>query len=401
MGRRDMLAAFLRASGMSETPQTLAEKLLKRRKPAEAARLLAPLHAADPADAALGLLLGQAYLQSSQPLAAVAVLEALPRSAEIAEALAAAYRREALYEQAVALAETTPDAGAQMLYEQAMALTYLGRSSEALACFDAALAQDPDFAAAWFSSHAPALELLGWAEAERRLIAATRCLGANRRYQALLAAYDILRGTPSPRPCPQPQAHLAKSAAALLPHLDKDWRLFSINRSLLQWALEQAEGPGLVLEFGVRRGNSIAMLAEVAGQELHGFDSFEGLPEEWVNSRSGILTTGKQLPPVPPHVHLHAGWFEDSLPPFLKQHQQPLRFANIDSDIYSSARFVLWRLAERMQPGTVLVFDEFIGNRSWAEDEYKAFAEFIVAYPRPWRIIAVSLATKQVAIRLG
>ena len=57
-------------------------------------------------------------------------------------------------------------------------------------------------------------------------------------------------------------------------------------------------------------------------------------------------------------------------------------------------------LAPRLVPGSILVFDEFIGNRSWAADEFRAFMEFIAAHPRPFRIIAVNPTCKQVAIRL-
>ncbi|HSV29138.1 MAG TPA: hypothetical protein VLL76_06250, partial [Candidatus Omnitrophota bacterium] len=78
----------------------------------------------------------------------------------------------------------------------------------------------------------------------------------------------------------------------------------------------------------------------------------------------------------------------------------PVRLVNVDSDIYSSARFVLFALAERMRPGTILVFDEFIGNRSWADDEFRAFHEFIAATGFGFEYLAASPATKQVVVRL-
>jgi len=148
----------------------------------------------------------------------------------------------------------------------------------------------------------------------------------------------------------------------------------------------------------VRRGTSITVLAGVAGQQVYGFDSFEGLPQSWGSEPAGVLTTGAALPEVPANVSLHAGWFEDILEPFLAAHPGPVRLVNVDSDIYSSARFVLSRLKDRIVPGTVLVFDEFIGNRTWAEDEFKAFAEFVAETGVAWRVIALAPFTKQVAV---
>ncbi|OIQ87263.1 macrocin-O-methyltransferase (TylF) [mine drainage metagenome] len=376
--------------------------LLQRRRPQAARDVLRRAVAERPGCAESRLLLGRACLQAGQGGEAVAVLEALcadEASPAALEALATAYRRDARYLDVLALARR--HSGPQMAYEAAMALTALGRAPEALAAFDALLAEAPDLAAAWFGSHAPALDLLGWPEAETRLRRAAACRGANRRYQALLAAYHHLLGRGDPADCPQSQRHLAEGARALRPYLAEGWRLFGISGSLLRWALEQAARPGLVLEFGVRRGTSIAHLAAVAGQEVHGFDSFEGLPEAWVNSPSGALTTDRRLPAVPANVALHAGWFEDTLPGFLAGQGAPLRFANIDSDLYSSARTVLTALAARIGPGSVLVFDEFIGNRSWRQDEYRAFHEHAAAQGLAWSIIAVGLATKQVAILIG
>jgi len=103
---------------------------------------------------------------------------------------------------------------------------------------------------------------------------------------------------------------------------------------------------------------------------------------------------------VPDNAYLHAGWFEDSLPVFFAAHPGPIRFANIDSDIYSSACTALLAMKDRLIPGSILVFDEFIGNRSWRDDEFKAFHEFAAETGWNWRIIAASPATKQVAIRL-
>ena len=154
------------------------------------------------------------------------------------------------------------------------------------------------------------------------------------------------------------------------------------------------------MEFGVRRGNSIRILAAASEGVIHGFDSFEGLPEPWVKAAAGALGTGGHMPSVPDNVILHPGWFADSLVPFLAANPGPLAFANIDCDIYSSTRTVLWALADRIKPGSVLLFDELIGNRSWRHDEYRALSEFAAEFGRSWQVLAINLPGKQVALRM-
>src|SRR5690606_1350909 len=103
-------------------------------------------------------------------------------------------------------------------------------------------------------------------------------------------------------------------------------------------------------------------IAALANQQVHGFDSFEGLPEVWHHEPRGSYTTKGVIPTMPENVELHVGWFEDTLPEFLAGNDQPVRFINIDCDIYSSTKTVLDSLASRIVHGSVIVFDEYIGN---------------------------------------
>ncbi|MDA8232728.1 MAG: hypothetical protein M0006_15465 [Magnetospirillum sp.] len=354
-----------------------------------------------PGDASIQMLLGRAHLLAADPGAAVRVFERLAAEAPglpgLGDALAATYRRDARYGDVLRIAQTDSAPSDQMLYETALSQAALGDAAGSIATWDTLLARAPDLAAAWYASHAPALDLLGPAESERRLERAAACPKANGKYLAMLAAYDVLAGR-QPRDFRRKHAHMVESAAALLPDLAPGWRLFGVAPELLRWAVAEARRPGLVLEFGVRRGTSLAAIAAVAGQDVHGFDSFEGLPEAWNGAPRGVLSTGCEMPAAADGIRLHRGWFEDTLPAFLAAHPAPVRFANIDCDIYSSTRTVLTALAGRIGPGTVLVFDEFIGNRSWRDDEYRAFREFAAAYAVRTRIIAVNLACKQVAM---
>ena len=152
----------------------------------------------------------------------------------------------------------------------------------------------------------------------------------------------------------------------------------------------------MVLEFGVRFGNSIRMLASLAQQPVHGFDSFEGLPDVWHHEPKGSYTTKGVMPEVPANVSLHKGWFDQTLPEFLKQHDEDVRLINIDCDTYSSTKTVLDLLAPRIKPGTVIVFDEYIGNQHWREDEFKAFQEAVKLNGWVYEYLCFSFFTKQV-----
>ncbi len=181
-------------------------------------------------------------------------------------------------------------------------------------------------------------------------------------------------------------------------HSDMRTAIVHEPRALLSAALSDAMLDGLVLEFGVRHGASIRHIATKAGQAVHGFDSFEGLPSAWDHEPQGVYSTGGQLPDVPANVTLHAGLFADTLPAFLAAHKGPVRFCNIDCDLYASAVDVLTHLAPRIQPGSVLVFDEYLINPTWREDEFKAFQEAVSANGWRYRYLAFGIVTKQAAV---
>jgi tetratricopeptide (TPR) repeat protein len=185
-----------------------------------------------------------------------------------------------------------------------------------------------------------------------------------------------------------------KSACSTLPPITGS------NIGTFRLAVDAAELQGLVLEFGVRHGNTIRQIADLVGQEVHGFDSFEGLPEQWHHEPKGSYTTKGRIPHVPQQVKLHVGWFEETLPAFLLQHPGNIRLVNIDCDIYSSTKTILDALAPRIVSGSVLIFDEYIGNEHWRLDEFKAFQEAVARYGWDYEYLSFSFFTKQVTVRI-
>jgi tetratricopeptide (TPR) repeat protein len=157
---------------------------------------------------------------------------------------------------------------------------------------------------------------------------------------------------------------------------------------------------GLILEFGVRYGTSIRQLASLTSKPLYGFDSFEGLPEDWHQESKLIYSTRGRIPKVPSHVSLIAGWFDQTLPLFLAKYEEDIALMNIDCDIYSSTKTVFDLLSLRIKKGTIIIFDEYIGNLHWEEDEHKAFMESVNRYQWKYEYLFYSPYTKQVVVQI-
>lgn len=132
---------------------------------------------------------------------------------------------------------------------------------------------------------------------------------------------------------------------------------------------------GLYAEFGVSRGESINFIAERIPGEIHGFDSFEGLPEDWNAHNPAGTFKLPGLPPVRKNVKLHKGWFDQVIPGWSKQYQGPFAFLHMDADLYSSTKTVFEMLGDRIVAGTVIQFDELLNYPGWQDGEWKAFRE--------------------------
>jgi predicted O-methyltransferase YrrM len=138
----------------------------------------------------------------------------------------------------------------------------------------------------------------------------------------------------------------------------------------------QEMNDGLVLEFGVAEGFSIKqMLPHLHNRTIHGFDSFEGLPEEWrPDFPKGIFAC--DTPTLPDNVILHKGWFNETLPGFLEQNPDKIALLHLDADLYSSTDYVLRQLEHRLVPGSFVIYDElYYKYDNYKEHEYKAFVE--------------------------
>ena len=178
--------------------------------------------------------------------------------------------------------------------------------------------------------------------------------------------------------------------------------IFETYGAYIAHLVDKAQRDGLFLEFGVAGGNSIRLIAARAPGEVHGFDSFEGLPEDWsghLESR-GAFSQQQKLPTVPGNVRLHVGWFEDTLPGFLDQNTGAVSFLHIDCDLYAGTRYILDALRDRIIPGTVILFDEYFNYPSWRHHEYKAWQEFVSAQNVKYKYLALTAVDGCVAVRV-
>jgi hypothetical protein len=147
----------------------------------------------------------------------------------------------------------------------------------------------------------------------------------------------------------------------------------------------------LYLEFGVFQGASMRYWASALKHpeaRLHGFDSFEGLPEDMDMDGPylrGTFDVKGQIPQIDdPRVEFFKGWFEATLPAYRPPEHEVMVIV-IDADLYSSTQCVLRYLGPLIKAGDFLYFDDM----SRPEHEPRAFEEFVRESGRRFRLVAV------------
>ena len=140
-------------------------------------------------------------------------------------------------------------------------------------------------------------------------------------------------------------------------------------------------GGGIIAEFGVWKGESINFFAKNCPRaKVFGFDSFEGLEEDWYGFRiqKGFFNMNGQLPKCESNVTLVKGWFEDTLPKFCEELQQEIiLLLHMDADTYKPTAYVLNSLLSNLGRGTIVIFDEYFGYPNFRQHEFKAWQEFV------------------------
>ena len=184
-----------------------------------------------------------------------------------------------------------------------------------------------------------------------------------------------------------------------LPYLPK----FYFNRwNFFDALVKQSIKKRPFYEFGVWKGVSFKYLKKFY-KTGYGFDTFTGLPEDWnlgkkTEKKNSYSSYGK-IPNIKGGKFVE-GEFEKSLPKFFSKKRPVASLINFDADLYNSTLCALIHCKSIIDNETLLIFDEFIMNENWENDEFKALSEFCKTYKFKYQVIAACLFSQQVAVKL-
>jgi hypothetical protein len=160
------------------------------------------------------------------------------------------------------------------------------------------------------------------------------------------------------------------------------WNYFK-RYELYKWVInkEDLNGPINYMEFGVASGESFKWFLEQnknAESKFYGFDTFDGLPEDWGPYKKGAFSNQNKPPEVnDKRAMFFTGLFQQTLPPFLKQLNTKARnVIMLDADLYSATLYTLTSLAPFLKKGDIIFFDEF----AVPTHEFKAYLDFTQSY---------------------
>ena len=139
--------------------------------------------------------------------------------------------------------------------------------------------------------------------------------------------------------------------------------------------------PGHIVEFGTWKGYSTRVIRDELWRaklwdraqrrkRIFACDSFEGLAEQYEHLAPGTFAT--QVPKLA-GVRIVKGFFDDSLTPELAREVGAISMLHLDADLYSSTMCALQWATPMLQPGAILLFDEFSGEDPAEE---RAFADW-------------------------
>jgi predicted O-methyltransferase YrrM len=166
-----------------------------------------------------------------------------------------------------------------------------------------------------------------------------------------------------------------------------DWRsrvTFPSRAQVLELAVQLARPVvGHIVEFGVWKGYSTRVIRDELWRSgvwegaqrrkrIYACDSFEGLPANYEHLSAGTFAT-----PVPKlrGVRIVKGFFEDSLTPALAAEVGQVSLAHLDADLYPSTACALQWVTPLLHAGSLLLFDEFLGEDPAEERAFVEWAE--------------------------
>jgi hypothetical protein len=135
-------------------------------------------------------------------------------------------------------------------------------------------------------------------------------------------------------------------------------------------------------EFGVAKGHTAHLMLDLLPQsaKLHLFDFFAGLPNDWIGPfKQGHFALDEASIAAfdDPRVVLNRGLFLETVPGYFNE-RSPLSFVHIDCDLYESTWQVLDGITPALQPGTIIVLDDyfFTSEGETSTDEHRTFLDW-------------------------
>ena len=274
----------------------------------------------------------------------------------------------------------------------------LGKNQDAIGCYEQAIKINPNLVSAHWNSHGQSLNidealliLKKLYKIDNNHIKSKITISALEGYKGNFKMFDkILASSDSNHP----NTRSVKWVFSL-PKLPK---IFFNRLDFFDAIIKLTDNSRPFYEFGVWNGVAFKYLIKTFKKGF-GFDTFSGLPEDWHNEPKGTYSSFGVIPKIEGGEFI-VGKFEDTLPNFFSKEKPMASLINFDADLYSSTLCALNNSNKVIDEKTILVFDEFIINNKWEEDEYKALNEFCDNLGFNYEVIAISFFTKQVAVKL-
>jgi len=155
------------------------------------------------------------------------------------------------------------------------------------------------------------------------------------------------------------------------------------------------------LEFGVSKGGSFRWWAnrlKNSDSKFYGFDTFNGLPEDWGPFKAGDMSNGNTPPEMDDErVAFFQGVFQQTFIPFLANYKnQNKKIIHMDADLYSATLYILTLITPYLKSGDVIFFDEF----NVPMHEYKAFTEWANSFYIDYEVIGTVNNFYQLALKI-
>ncbi|MEJ7683568.1 MAG: class I SAM-dependent methyltransferase [Segetibacter sp.] len=162
---------------------------------------------------------------------------------------------------------------------------------------------------------------------------------------------------------------------------------------MYKWVVEKENltGPLNYLEFGVASGKSFDwFMTQNSHTEsrFYGFDTFDGLPEDWGPFKKGTFSNDNKIPHIKDfRGKFLKGLFQQTVTVFLTEFDNSRRnVLMMDADLWSATLYVLTSFAPFFKKGDIIFFDEFVVPTH----EFKAFLDFTQSYYLNLQLIAAA-----------